>query len=81
MENGSSSIMYLIEKRFELTTNKLKEIQQYIVSLVDRILKVISDMNHRLTYVMELCLRLDEHPEKNIPTRTNLSSSTIKSNN
>ena len=77
MENGSSSILYLIEKRFEMTTNKLKEIQQYIVSLVDRILKVISDMNHRLTYVMELCLRLSEEPEKNIPTKFNLNS-TIK---
>ena len=81
MENGSSSIMYLIEKRFELTTNKLKEIQQYIVSLLDRILKVVADMNHRLNYVIELCLRLDEHPEKHKVTRTNLSSSTIKSNN
>ena len=74
MNNGTSSILYLIEKRFELTTNKLKEIQEYIVSLLDRILKVIADMNQRLTYVMDLCLRLDEHPEKNKPTRTNLET-------
>ena len=74
MNNGTSSILYLIEKRFELTTNKLKEIQQYIVSLLDRILKVLADTNSRLTYVMNLCLRLDEHPEKNKPTRTNLET-------
>ena len=61
MENGSSSIIYLIEKRFELTTNKLKEIQQYIVSLLERILHVIGNMNIRLNYLMEL----SENPQRN----------------
>ena len=63
MENGSSSIIYLIEKRFELTTNKLKEIQQYIVSLLERILHVIGNMNIRLNYLMEL----SENPQRNKP--------------
>ena len=61
MENGASSILYLIEKRFELTTNKLKEIQQYIVSLLERILHVIGNMNIRLNYLMEL----SENPQRN----------------
>jgi hypothetical protein len=63
MENGASSILYLIEKRFELTTNKLKEIQQYIVSLLERILHVIGNMNIRLNYLMEL----SENPQRNNP--------------
>ena len=54
--------------------------QQFIVSLLDRILKVISDMNQRLNYVINLCLRLDENPENlryNNVTRTNLQSNII----
>ena len=43
MDSKPEHIMYLIEKRFESTTNRMKEIQQYLVSLVDRILKVILD--------------------------------------
>ena len=53
---------YFINKRYEATVNKLESIQQYLVSLVDRILKVIADMNLRLGYVMELCLGLTENP-------------------
>ena len=53
---------YLINSRFESTMSKLENIQQYIVSLVDRILKVISDINLRLSYVMNLVLRLSENP-------------------
>ena len=64
MENGTSTLIYLIEKKFESTTNKLKEIQQYIVSLVDRILHVIGDMNLRLNYIMELCLGLSKDPHQ-----------------
>ena len=59
---------YFINKRYESTINKLEGIQQYLVSLVDRILKVVADMNLRLGYVMELCLRLTEnpiHPDRN----------------
>ena len=57
--------------------NRQQEIQQFIVSLLDRILKVISDMNQRLNYVINLCLRLDEYPENNKATRTNLQSNII----
>lgn len=57
--------------------NRQQEIQQFIVSLLDRILKVISDMNQRLNYVINLCLRLDENPENNNVTRTNLQSNII----
>tara|TARA_R110000751_G_scaffold148922_2_gene253747 strand:+ start:1336 stop:1584 length:249 start_codon:yes stop_codon:yes gene_type:complete len=53
---------YFINKRYEATMNKLTGIQEYLVSLVDRILKVVADMNLRLGYVMELCLRLTENP-------------------
>lgn len=53
---------YLIEKRFEAAMVKLKDIQQFIVSLVDRILSVVADMNLRLNYVLELCLGLTENP-------------------
>lgn len=62
MEHYHDPVMYMIEKRYESTFNKLQSIQQYLVSLVDRILKVISDMNLRLSYVMELCLGLTENP-------------------
>ena len=53
---------YLINSRFESTISKLETIQQYIISLVDRILKVISDVNLRLSYVLNLVLRLTENP-------------------
>tara|TARA_R110002050_G_scaffold24388_4_gene65248 strand:- start:1002 stop:1259 length:258 start_codon:yes stop_codon:yes gene_type:complete len=53
---------YFINKRYESTVNKLTDIQKYLVSLVDRILKVVAEMNLRLGYVMELCLRLNENP-------------------
>lgn len=53
---------YLIEKRFEAAMVKLKDIQQFIVSLVDRILLVVADMNLRLNYVLELCMGLSENP-------------------
>lgn len=62
MEAYHNPIMYMIEKRYESTFNKLESIQQFIVSLVDRILKVVADINLRLKYVMELCLRLVEDP-------------------
>tara|TARA_R110002124_G_scaffold60519_1_gene165915 strand:+ start:239 stop:478 length:240 start_codon:yes stop_codon:yes gene_type:complete len=68
MEHFHNPTQYLINSRFEATMTKLETIQQYIVSLVDRILKVISDMNLRLSYVMNLCLRLTEnpiHPDRN----------------
>ena len=62
MEAFHNPTQYLINSRFESTMSKLENIQQYIVSLVDRILKVISDINLRLSYVMNLCLRLSENP-------------------
>ena len=58
---------YFINKRYEATINKLESIQQYLVSLVDRILKVVADINIRLGYVIDLCMRLtenSEHPNK-----------------
>ena len=59
---------YMINEQYKLTMSKLETIQQYIVSLVDRILKVVADMNLRLGYVMDLCLRLTEDPIH--PSRT-----------
>lgn len=58
---------YFINKRYESTMNKLTSIQEYLVSLVDRILKVVAEMNVRLGYVIDLCMRLtenSEHPNK-----------------
>ena len=48
---------YMINEHYKTTMTKLESIQQYIVSLVDRILKVV-----------ELCLRLTEDPVH--PSRT-----------
>ena len=62
MEHYHDPIMYMIEKRYEATINKLQSIQEYLVSLIDRILKVVADMNLRLGYVIELCLGLRENP-------------------
>ena len=60
---------YMINEHFKTTMTKLETIQQYIISLVDRILKVISDMNIRLGYVLNLVLRLTENPVH--PSRDN----------
>lgn len=62
MEYNHNATHYLIEKRFEAAMIKLKDIQQFIVSLVDRILSVVADMNLRLNYVLELCMGLSENP-------------------
>ena len=62
MEHFHDPTQYLINRNYECTINKLEGIQQYLVSLVDRILKVVADINVRLNYVLELCLRLTEHP-------------------
>ena len=63
MEAFHNSTHYMINKRYETTMNKLTDIQTFLVSLVDRILHVVADINLRLTYVMELCLRLTENPK------------------
>jgi hypothetical protein len=44
---------YLIEKRFELTYRKLKDINEFIVSILDRILVCVDSVNKQLATLME----------------------------
>lgn len=63
MEAFHNPTQYMINTHYETTMNKLADIQTFLVSLVDRILHVVADINLRLNYVMELCLRLTENPK------------------
>jgi hypothetical protein len=55
---------YLQQKRNELNFKKINTIQQFIVSLTDRILQLVADMNIRLNYIMTLVLRLKTPQDK-----------------
>jgi hypothetical protein len=44
---------YLIEKRFELNYRKLKDINEFIVSILDRILVCVDSVNKQLATLME----------------------------
>ena len=49
---------HLQQSRNDLNFKKINTVQQFIVSLNDRILQLIVDMNIRLNYIMTLVLRL-----------------------
>ena len=51
-------MQHLQQARNDLNFKKINTIQQFIVSLNDRILQLIVDMNTRLNYIMTLVLRL-----------------------
>jgi len=57
---------YLQQKRNELNFKQINTIQQFIVSLTDRILHLVADMNIRLNYIMTLVLRLKTPHDKYI---------------
>lgn len=57
---------HLIQSRNDLNFKKINTIQQFIVSLNDRILQLIVDMNTRLNYIMTLVLRLKTPQDKYI---------------
>ena len=57
---------YLQQKRNELNFKQINTIQQFIVSLTDRILQLVADMNIRLNYIMTLVLRLKTPNDKYI---------------
>ena len=57
---------YLQQKRNELNFKQINTIQQFIVSLTDRILHLVADMNIRLNYIMTLVLRLKTPNDKYI---------------
>ena len=49
---------HLQQSRNDLNFKKINTIQQFIVSLNDRILQLVATMNTRLNYIMTLVLRL-----------------------
>ena len=57
---------YLQQKRNDLNFKKINTIQQFIVSLTDRILHLVADMNIRLNNIMTLVLRLKTPQDKYI---------------
>ena len=57
---------YLQQKRNELNFKQINTIQQFIVSITDRILHLVADMNVRLNYIMTLVLRLKTPNDKYI---------------
>jgi hypothetical protein len=50
---------YLIEKRFELNYRKLKDINEFIVSMLDRILVCVDDINKKINNITLRILRLE----------------------
>ena len=57
---------HLTQSRNELNFKQINTIQQFIVSLTDRILHLVADMNIRLNYIMTLVLRLKTPHDKYI---------------
>ena len=57
---------YLVQSRNELNFKQINTVQQLIVSITDRILQLIVDMNVRLNYIMTLVLRLKTPNDKYI---------------
>ena len=57
--NIQNSTHYLIEKRFELNYRKLKDINEFIVSMLDRILKCVDDINKKINDITLRILRLE----------------------
>ena len=57
---------YLVQSRNELNFKQINTIQQFIVSITDRILHLVADMNVRLNYIMTLVLRLKTPNDKYI---------------
>ena len=57
---------HLTQSRNELNFKQINTIQQFIVSLTDRILHLVADMNIRLNYIMTLVLRLKTPQDKYI---------------
>ena len=51
--NIQNSTHYLIEKRFELNYRKLKDINEFIVSMLDRILVCVDCVNKQLSTLMQ----------------------------
>ena len=49
---------HLQQARNDLNFKQINTIQQFIVSLNDRILQLVATMNTRLNYIMTLVLRL-----------------------
>jgi hypothetical protein len=52
---------YLIEKRFELNYRKLKDINEFIVSILDRILKCVDDINKKINDITLRILILESN--------------------
>lgn len=55
---------HLQQARNDLNFKKINTIQQFIVSLNDRILQLVATMNTRLNYIMTLVLRLKTPHDK-----------------
>jgi len=55
---------HLQQSRNDLNFKKINTIQQFIVSLNDRILQLVATMNTRLNYIMTLVLRLKTPHDK-----------------
>ena len=51
--NIQNPTQYLIEKRFELNFKKLKEINEFIVSMLNRILVCVDCVNKKIATLME----------------------------
>ena len=48
---------YLHQSRIDLNFKQIHTIQQFIVSLTDRILKLVATMNSNLIYLLNLLLK------------------------
>tara|TARA_R110001592_G_scaffold130227_1_gene343374 strand:+ start:1777 stop:1983 length:207 start_codon:yes stop_codon:yes gene_type:complete len=52
---------YLIEKRFELNLKKLKEINEFVVSMLNRILICVDDINKKINDISIRVMNLENN--------------------
>tara|TARA_B110001450_G_scaffold247586_1_gene262813 strand:+ start:53 stop:304 length:252 start_codon:yes stop_codon:yes gene_type:complete len=70
--NIQNATHYLIEKRFELNYQKLKDINEFIVSMLDRILVCVDSVNKQIALLFNKInditldiMRLEKMGQKN----------------
>ena len=60
----SCPTQYLICKRFDLNFAKLQEINVFMTSMLDRILKLVDTINKRINELMSRIIGLERHQHR-----------------
>ena len=51
-----NSMLHLMESRYNITANKAHQINTHLIELTNKILCLISELNSRISYIMDMFL-------------------------